>query len=75
MHGLARVELHGHGLRLTRIGVDLLVLATDPAESGASSWTGVGPGAPRLRDRGDDHVEPLDLEVHPDEEDEEESWH
>ncbi|MGN6635086.1 MAG: Flp pilus assembly protein CpaB [Oryzihumus sp.] len=30
----------------SRIGVDLLVLATDPADSGASSWTGVGSGAP-----------------------------
>ncbi|MGZ4782105.1 MAG: Flp pilus assembly protein CpaB [Oryzihumus sp.] len=30
----------------TRIGVDLLVLATDPADAGSSSWTGVGSGAP-----------------------------
>jgi len=29
----------------SRLGVDLLVLATDPAESGAGSWTGVGSGA------------------------------
>lgn len=30
----------------SRLGLDLLVLATDPADVGTGSWTGVGSGAP-----------------------------